>query len=128
MANKDHSSWSGVWGACPRAHEQKELPLAPQISPNSGCSFDKSGHGIYGLSHARYLRSARYLDSTATNVICYGSQMASTLYSRTLETATIHIVRSLGIHYSFMQSNSPQLVGAASSFTDRGRTTPTEQG
>ena len=125
MENKNHSSWPSLWGARSGPYEQKELPLASQISPNAGFSLDTSGNGIYGLSHAGYLRAARCFDSTATDVVCYGSQMTSTLYQSAMETATIHFVRSCSVYHSFLQGNSPQLVGSASPPTDGGRTTST---
>ena len=125
MENQNHSSWPSFWSARPGPHEQKELPLDSQIPPNAGFSLDTRGNGIYGLSHAGYLRAARCFDSTATHVICYGSQMASTLYQSTLETATTHFVGSSSVYHSFLQSNSPQLVGSASPPTDGGGTTST---
>ena len=90
-----------------------------------GFSLDTSGNGIYGLSHAGCLRAARCFDSIATDAIRFGSQMASTLHQGAVETATLHYDRSCSLYYSFLQGNSPQLVGSASPPTDGGRTTST---
>ena len=77
LENKNHPSWPSIRHYRSRPDEQTEFPLASQILDHTGYSFDKIGNGIYGLCHARCFGATGHFDSIATDVKCYGSQMAS---------------------------------------------------